>query len=91
MVTRKNTSQQLYKKKDKLEQALEKIQKQKAIIIQKEKETIKDLTEVKSDLIVALLSETGKSFEELEEYAKSEHDPQVGSSENGDDAHVSDN
>ncbi|WP_203264780.1 hypothetical protein [Streptococcus uberis] len=91
MVNSKNTSQRLKKKEQKLKEALEKIKSQKNNLIQKEKEISKNLTEVQSDLIIALLSETGKSFEELENYAKSESEAYVSSSEDGDVAHVQNN
>lgn len=91
MVTRKNTSQQLKKKISKYETDLEKLQEQKRLLSQKEKEILKNVKEAKSDYIIALMAESGKTIEELELFAKTEKENHNSSSENGDVAHVSNN
>lgn len=81
MVTRKNTSQTLKGKTEKIERELEKVQAQKQLLLSKEKDLTKQLNAVKADYIVALMTESGKSIEELERFAKAE---------NGGDVHVQD-
>ncbi|HEM3715624.1 TPA: hypothetical protein U1D13_001689 [Streptococcus suis] len=85
MVTRKSQSQGLKAKTEKLEKELEKVQTQKAQLVTKEKELTKQLKAIKAEYIVALMSESGKSIEELERFAKekAENVP-----ENGGDGHV---
>lgn len=87
MVTRKSMSQTLKSKTEKLEKELEKIQIQKAQLVIKEKDLTKQLKAVKADYIVALMSESGKSIEELENFAKAKTE---GIAENGGDSHVQD-
>lgn len=85
MVTRKNTSQTLKGKTEKIERELEKVQAQKQLLLSKEKDLTKQLNAVKADYIVALMTESGKSIEELERFAKAEN-----KAENGGDVHVQD-
>lgn len=88
MVTRKSMSQALKTKTEKLEKELEKVQTQKAQLVTKEKVLTKQLKDVKADYIVALMSESGKSIEELERFATAKTEGIV---ENGGDGHVQDN
>lgn len=88
MVTRKSTSETLKAKTEKLEKELDKIQTQKAQLVDKEKDLTKQLKETKAGYIVALMSESGKSIEELERFAK---DKAKDATENGGDDHVQNN
>lgn len=85
-MVKKNASHMLKAKRQKLETDLEKVQVQKAQLLAKERELQKAIKESKADYIVALMAESGKSIEELEEFAKTEvpHNP----IENGGDTHV---
>lgn len=85
MVTRKSMSQTLKAKSEKLEKDLEKIQSQKSQLIAKEKELTKQLKAVKADYIVALMSESGKSIEELERFAQAKQEV---ATKNGGEGHV---
>ena len=85
MVTRKSQSQGLKAKTEKLEKELEKVQSQKAQLVTKEKELTKQLKATKAEYIVALMSESSKSIEELERFAK---DKAEDATENGGDGHV---
>lgn len=89
MVTRKPMSKTLKAKTEKLEKELEKLQTQKAQLANKEKGLTKQLKAVKADYIVALMSESGKSIEELERFAKTDQTAE-GDVVNGVDAHVQD-
>lgn len=84
MVTRKNTAEGLKAKMDKLENDLVKVKDQKAQLNIKEKELTKSLKEAKASYIVALMAESGKSIEELEQFAKNPHQEK-----NGDELDVS--
>ncbi|HFU4060249.1 TPA: hypothetical protein ACGOZ1_001679 [Streptococcus suis] len=86
MVTRKSQSQGLKAKTEKLEKELEKVQSQKDQLVTKEKELTKQLKSTKAEYIVALMTESGKSIEELERFAK---DTAEDATENGGDGYVS--
>lgn len=70
MVTRKSQSETLKGKIEKYQKELKKIQDQKSILLKKEKDISKNLNTVQADYIVALMTESGKSIEELERFAK---------------------
>lgn len=70
MVTRKSQSETLKGKIEKYQKELKKIQDQKSILLKKEKDISKNLNTVQADYIVALMTESGKSIEELEIFAK---------------------
>lgn len=70
MVTRKSQSEMLKGKIEKYQKELKKIQDQKSILLKKEKDISKNLNTVQADYIVALMTESGKSIEELERFAK---------------------
>lgn len=55
---------------EKYQKELKKIQDQKSILLKKEKDISKNLNTVQADYIVALMTESGKSIEELERFAK---------------------
>ena len=84
MVTRKSLSETLKAKTEKLSQELEKIQTQKAQLTTKEKDLTKQLKTIKAEYIVALMSESGKSIEELERFAQTKTEAPM----NGGDGHV---
>lgn len=70
MVTRKSQSETLKGKIEKYQKELKKIQDQKSILLKKEKDISKNLNTAQADYIVALMTESGKSIEELEIFAK---------------------
>lgn len=70
MVTRKSQSETLKGKIEKYQKELKKIQDQKSILLKKEKDISKNLNTVQAAYIVALMTESGKSIEELERFAK---------------------
>ena len=69
MVTRKSQSEILKGKIEKYQQELEKIQDQKSKLLGKEKKLTQNLNTTQADYIVALMTESGKSIEELERCA----------------------
>lgn len=81
-------TQNLKKKTEKFEKELEKVRTQKAQLIDKEKKLVKDINEVKAEYIVALMSESGKTIEELERFAQMEQEAKVNQSENGGGTYV---
>lgn len=83
-MVKKSVSQTLKKKVQKLEQDLDKLQSQKVDLIAKEKALQKSLKETNASYIVALMAESGKTIEELENFAQL---PAVG---NGGEGHVQD-
>ncbi len=82
-------TQTLKKKTEKFEKELEKVRTQKAQLVDKEKKLVKDINEAKAEYIVALMSESGKTIEELERFVQIEQEAQVNQSENGGGAYVS--
>lgn len=83
-MVKKSVSQTLKKKVQKLEQDLDKLQFQKADLIAKEKALQKSLKETNASYIVALMAESGKSIEELENFE------QLPAGGNGGEGHVQD-
>lgn len=81
-------TQNLKKKTEKFEKELEKVRTQKAQLIDKEKKLVKDINEAKAEYIVALMSESGKTIEELERFAQMEQEAKVNQSENGGGTYV---
>ncbi|HEL0020202.1 TPA: hypothetical protein TT917_001556 [Streptococcus equi subsp. zooepidemicus] len=88
-MVKKSMTQTLKKKTEKFEKELEKVRTQKAQLVDKEKKLVKDINEAKAEYIVALMSESGKTIEELERFVQIEQEAQVNQSENGGGAYVS--
>ncbi|CAM3191730.1 hypothetical protein [Streptococcus dysgalactiae] len=87
-MVKKSMTQNLKKKTEKFEKELEKVRTQKAQLIDKEKKLVKDINEAKAEYIVALMSESGKTIEELERFAQMEQEAKVNQSENGGGTYV---
>lgn len=86
MVTRKNSSQLLKAKYDKFLVDLQKVQSQKEQLVLREKELKLQSTKAYAEYIVALMSESGKSMKEIEDFAKGTSSQQL--HQNGGDSHV---
>ncbi|BCP62934.1 hypothetical protein SUT380_21220 (plasmid) [Streptococcus parasuis] len=67
----KKTSQGLKQKIEKLTTELGKLEEQKKQILNREKELNNQIKTTKADYIVALMSESGKTIEELEYFVQS--------------------
>ncbi|MGI2824240.1 hypothetical protein ACRN89_09435 [Streptococcus mitis] len=87
MVPKKSQTQSLKGKLEKFNAELEKIQEQKRALNQKEKEYEAKINALQAEYIIALMTESGKSFDEFENFAFNNSN-QVNSSEEVGEGHV---
>ncbi|NIB84791.1 MULTISPECIES: hypothetical protein [Streptococcus] len=87
MAPKKSQTQSLKGKLEKFNAELEKIQEQKRALNQKEKEYEAKINALQAEYIIALMAESGKSFDEFENFAFNNSN-QVNSSEEVGEGHV---
>lgn len=87
-MVKKSIAQTLKNKSEKLKDELERLQEKRAELLQREKDLKKSIKEVNADYIVALMSESGKTIEDLEEFAQKQPESSQAQTENGGAAHV---